>query len=73
MSEAFHEHLNHLSFWEQVDRFFNPYKYSCTATYGNDFIYHVFLVVFFCVVGITILLIVLKKCTKLFDGDYKVE
>lgn len=32
MSEAWHQHLNNLTLWEQIDRFFNPWAYSCTST-----------------------------------------
>lgn len=35
MSEAWHQHLENLSWWEQIDRFFNPGKYSCTVSYGS--------------------------------------
>lgn len=31
VSQVFHEHLGNLSLWEQIDKFFNPGKYSCTA------------------------------------------
>lgn len=33
MSEAWHQHLAHLSWWEEIDRFFFPGKYSCTTTW----------------------------------------
>jgi hypothetical protein len=33
MSEAWHQHLAHLSWWEEIDRFFFPSKYSCTTTW----------------------------------------
>jgi|WetSurMetagenome_2_1015567.scaffolds.fasta_scaffold53982_5 hypothetical protein len=33
MAEAFRQHLQNLSWWEQIDRFFNPGKYSCTTTW----------------------------------------
>jgi hypothetical protein len=31
MSEAWHQHLQNLTWWEEIDRFFNPAKYSCTT------------------------------------------
>jgi hypothetical protein len=31
MGEAWHQHLQNLTWWEQIDRFFNPGKYSCTT------------------------------------------
>jgi hypothetical protein len=34
MSEAWHQHLAHLSWWKEIERFFNPAKYSCTTWYG---------------------------------------
>jgi hypothetical protein len=36
MAEAFHQHLQNLSWWEQIDRFFNPGKYSCTTWVPTD-------------------------------------
>lgn len=32
MSEAWHQHLSNLSIWEQIDRWWNPSKYSCTIS-----------------------------------------
>lgn len=38
MSEQWHQHLNNLTWWEQIERFFNPNKYSCTTHYTPDWI-----------------------------------
>jgi cytochrome b subunit of formate dehydrogenase len=48
MSEAYHQHLQNLSWWEQIDRFFNPGKYSCTTgfVYG-DLVWHCMLLCMF--------------------------
>jgi len=41
MSEQWHQHLQNLTWWEEIDRFFNPSKYSCStftyATFQNLF------------------------------------
>jgi hypothetical protein len=34
LSEAWHQHLANLTWWEEIDRFFNPAKYSCTTWQG---------------------------------------
>lgn len=58
MSAAWHEHLNHLSWWEQIDRFFFPSKYSCsTYVSGGEVARLIFLSVFVAMVVIGVLLI----------------
>lgn len=58
-----HEHLNHLSWWEQIDRFFNPSKYSCSTISGGDTVWQIYLivVVVFAVVGCLLIYFHLKK------------
>jgi uncharacterized membrane protein len=70
MSEAWHQHLQNLSWWEQIDRFFNPGKYSCTTTYyGIDWIWHLFLIILIVIVAVTIVLFWLTKreANKVFN------
>lgn len=46
MSEAYHQWLNNLTWWEQIDRFLNPNKYSCTTGFQNpDTVWHIFIAV----------------------------
>lgn len=40
MSEAYHQWLNNLTWWEQIDRFFNPSKYSCSTYALDDTVWH---------------------------------
>lgn len=48
MSQAWHEHLGNLTWWERIDRFFNPNKYSCTNNFvGADDVWHISLVIMF--------------------------
>lgn len=70
MSEAWHQHLQNLTWWEQIDRFFNPSKYSC-STWGTDAVYQTFLIVMFCLIILGAILTILiyyqnKKETKNF-------
>ncbi len=48
MSQAWHEHLNHLSFWEELDRFWNPSKYSCTIHIVPDWVYQAMIISIIC-------------------------
>jgi hypothetical protein len=69
MSEAWHQHLGNLSWWEQIDRFFNPGKYSCTTTIYGDWIWHIFLIILIVIVAVTIVLFWLTKreANKVFN------
>jgi len=40
MSEQWHQHLQNLTWWEQIDRFWNPNKYSCSGNFMSDATYH---------------------------------
>jgi hypothetical protein len=66
MSEAWHQHLAHLSWWEQIDRFFNPGKYSCSV-YINDGVYHIFLAAL-CIALVSAILLAIYLH---FNGDGK--
>lgn len=58
MSEAWHQHLNNLTWWEQIDRFFNPSKYSCTTGWVNDSLWHMCLIGFGIAIVIGLILFV---------------
>ena len=69
MSEAWHQHLQNLSWWEQIDRFFNPSKYSCTTTIYGDWLWHIFLGGILLSVALVIILTWLtrREANKVFE------
>lgn len=65
MSEQWHQHLQNLTFWEEIDRLFNPSKYSC-STYSPmyDQFYQVMgiLILVICI-GVFAVMLLLRKYT----------
>lgn len=49
MSEAWHQHMQNLTWWEQIDRFFFPSKYTC-STFDTTFFLDLFPIMLFFVV-----------------------
>jgi len=71
MAEAYHQYLENLSWWEQIDRFFNPSKYSCTISYFPDVIWHIFLALITVTIIISILLFCLYGPRKLSKKKFR--
>ena len=74
MSEAWHQHLANLSWWEEIDRLFFPGKYSCSTFNPLDNVITVFWTVFFGICAIVVLHYVWrkhvgKKVTAEYIGD----
>lgn len=65
MSEQWHQHLQNLTFWEEIDRLFNPSKYSC-SNYNPmyDQFYQVMgiLILVICI-GVFAVMLLLRKYT----------
>jgi hypothetical protein len=61
VSEAYHQYLQNLSWWEQIDRFFNPGKYSCSTYYSDNIAYPLFLAFIIVAVGCIIVLILMRR------------
>lgn len=61
MSQAWHEYLNNLTLLEQIDRFFNPSRYSCSTFWFDDLWWHIFLVCVFGAVFCGVLLMLLFR------------
>lgn len=70
MSEQWHQHLQNLTFWEEIDRFFNPSKYSCsTFTYANfDLLFQTLLIIVFSV-GFLVLMFWIKRYNNAEDSS----
>lgn len=64
MSEQWHQHLQNLTLWEQLDRFWNPGQYSCTMPVVPDEVYHWLIGGLICCVAVAVIAIYLLWRTK---------
>lgn len=72
MSEQWHQHLQNLTWWEEIDRFFNPSKYSCsTFTYTNfDLLFQtLFILIIVFSVGYLVLMFWIKRYNNAEDSS----